>query len=189
MASRVGALAAAALLFALCLSAPAAAQKSKLEPVSIAVIDFQGVLRSCEAAKDIRTQIDAKRAGLQQTFGETERKLRQDEQALTQQRAILSPDAFQAKAKEFKERVAGVQRDAQSRKRQLDKAFAQAMEQVRVELIKQVAELARELGVGAVLFQDQIVIAERKLDITETALKRVNQKLPKVKVVLQPLDK
>jgi outer membrane protein len=82
-----------------------------------------------------------------------------------------------------------VQRDAQSRKRQLDKAFAQAMEQVRVELIKQVAELARELGVGAVLFQDQIVIAERKLDITETALKRVNQKLPKVKVVLQPLDK
>ena len=149
MASRVGALAAAALLFALCLSAPAAAQKSKLEPVSIAVIDFQGVLRSCEAAKDIRTQIDAKRAGLQQTFGETERKLRQDEQALTQQRAILSPYAFQAKAKEFKERVAGVQRDAQSRKRQLDKAFAQAMEQVRVELIKQVAELAREPGVGA----------------------------------------
>lgn len=154
----------------------------KIQPVTVAVIDAQAVLRQCAAAKSIRDQLEKQREVYQKLFQERENKLRDEEKSLAQQRTILAPDAFQKKVREHQENVTALQRDGQGLKRQLDQAFNDAMGQVREELIKIVADLAKETGVGLVLFKNQIFLGERKLDISDEALARLNKKLPTVKV-------
>lgn len=160
----------------------------KIAPVAIAVVDVEGVMRSTTAARSIRKQIEAQRNVYKKEFTARESKLRDEEKALAQQRAILAQEVFKKRVREFKERVAQAQRDVQSRKRQLDQAFSQSLEKVRNALIKVVAQLAEESKVGLVLFKNQIVIAERSLDLSKEALKRVNKQLPDLKVALPPLD-
>lgn len=168
-------------------ASPAQAQMAKLKPVTVAVIDVQGVMRGSAAAKAIRGQIDKIRADYQTKVTEQEKALRKEEQDLAQQRAILAPDVFETKLREFKKKVADIQRSVQARKRQLDQGFGNAMKKVRSELIKIVAKIAEEVGAGVVLAKDQIVLAEKSLDLSKEAMARLNKALPTVKVVLPPL--
>ncbi|NQW09681.1 MAG: OmpH family outer membrane protein [Alphaproteobacteria bacterium] len=163
---------------------PAKAQEAKLP---IAVVDVQGVMRASKAAKVIQTKIDARRDTYQEEVTAEERRLRQAEQELVQQRAILSPEAYQQRVKDFQTEVAEVQRGVQSRKRTLDEAFAKAMNEVRRTLVGVVAEIAEHNGIKVVLFKSQIVIAEKTLDISEQVLARLDERLPSVDVALPSL--
>ena len=167
---------------------PAFAQTKveKFKPVAIAIIDVKAVMRSSKAARSIRAQIEAQRAIYQKTFSEREKALREEEKALAQQKAILTQEAFQKRLREFKERVAQAQRDVQQHKRVLDQAFGNSMNKVRDVLIEAVAALAKKTEAGVVLFKNQIVIAEKALDISKPALELLDKNLPDVKVELLP---
>ena len=165
---------------------PAGAQQSAEFP--IAVVDLQGVLRNSDAARRVQTRIDERREAYQRQVTQEEQVLRQTEQDLQQQRAILAPDAYQQRLREFRDRVAEVQRSVQQRRRALDQAFAMSMNQVRDVLIEVIAELADENGVKIVLLKSQIVIAEKSLDISDEALRRLNERLPVVEVSLPPIE-
>lgn len=158
-----------------------------VEPLPIAVVDLQGIMRSAKAAKAIHEQIEQRREAYQEQVSAEEKRLRQSEQDLAQQRAILGPEAYQQRVREFQSQVAEVQRQVQVRKRELDETFAGAMNKVRSALISVVAEIAEQRGIKLVLFKNQIVIAEKSLDVSEETLQRLNQRLPAVKFDLPPL--
>lgn len=165
-------------------SAPVVAQEVKLP---IAVVDVQGVMRASKAAKVIQQKIDTRRDAYQEEVTSEERRLRKEEQELAQQRAILSPEAYQQRVRDFQAQVAEVQRGVQARKRSLDEAFAKAMGEVRRVLVSTVAEIAEGKGIKVVLFKSQIVIAEKSLDISEQVLTQLDKYLPSVDVALPPL--
>ena len=154
----------------------------KIEPVSVAVVDVQQIMRQSDAAKDIREQVESRRKVYEKDFQQREADVREAEKALAQQQAILANEVFQARVREHQQNIAALQRDGQSMKRQLDQAYGRANGQVRQTMIEIVAEVAGEVGVGLVLFKNQIFLGDRKIDVTEEIMKRLNKKLPKVKV-------
>lgn len=154
----------------------------------IAVVDVQGIIRAAKAAKAIHAQIDSRRSAYQEQVSTEEKRLRLAEQDLSQQRAVLAPDAYQQKVREFQSQVAEVQRKVQSRKRELDETFARAMNEVRKSLVSVVAEIAEERGIKVVLFKSQIVIAEKSLDVSDETLQRLDERLPTVKIDLPPIQ-
>ncbi|KZD07198.1 hypothetical protein AUP43_10350 [Oceanibaculum pacificum] len=154
----------------------------------IAFIDVQGVLRASEAARTIRDQIEVQRSTYQEEISRQERELRAAEQELAQQRGVLDPEAFQQRRQQFEQRVVEVQRGVQGKKRQLDEAYGQAMEQVRIALVEIVADIAKERKATAILSKSAIVLAEKGIDISEEALKRLNQRLTSVTVKLPPIQ-
>ena len=145
---------------------------SELEPVSLAVVDFRGVLSKSEAARNIRSVVDEKRQELRKYFLEVENSLRDEQKDLSKKRSIVTAEAFEKRAQKL----------AQTSNQKLKKSFDQAMDKVQKELLRTVAEVAEESGVGVVLFRSAIVIAVKKLDISKEVLKRLNKKLPDVKV-------
>jgi Skp family chaperone for outer membrane proteins len=155
---------------------------NKIEPVSVAVVDAQLIMRQSDAAKMIREQVDARRKIYETEYQQREAEVREAEKALPQQRAILANDVFQARLREHQEKVASLQRDGQSMKRQLDQAFGRANGKVREAMIDIVAEVAKEANVGLVLFKNQIFLGDRKIDLTEEVMVRLNKRLPKVEV-------
>ena len=154
----------------------------KIEPVSVAVVDVQQIMRQSDAAKDIREQVESRRKVYEKDFQQREADVREAEKALAQQQAILANEVFQARVREHQQNIAALQRDGQAMKRQLDQAYGRANVQVRQTMIEIVAEVAGEVGVGLVLFKNQIFLGDRKIDVTEEIMKRLNKKLPKVKV-------
>ena len=155
---------------------------SELEPVSLAVVDFRGVLSKSEAARNIRSVVDEKRQEIRKYFLEVENSLRDEQKNLSKKRSIVTAEAFEQRARNLKEKAQSAQKLAQTSNQKLKKSFDQAMDKVQKELLRTVAEVAEESGVGVVLFRSAIVIAVKKLDISKEVLKRLNKKLPDVKV-------
>ena len=155
----------------------------KLEPVSLAVVDFRGVLAKSSAAVSVRKQSDKERSKYKKEFAEIEKKLRVAQQKLAKQRAIVTAEAFEKRARELKDKAREAQKRAQVTNQSLKKSFDQSMNEIRKNLVKIIAEVAEETGAGVVLFRSAIVIAVKKLEISQEVLKRLNEKLPTVKVV------
>tara|TARA_B100000614_G_C14553667_1_gene494830 strand:+ start:2511 stop:3134 length:624 start_codon:yes stop_codon:yes gene_type:complete len=155
---------------------------SELEPVSLAVVDFRGVLSKSEAARNIRSVVDEKRQELRKYFLEVENSLRDEQKDLSKKRSIVTAEAFEKRARKLKEKAQSAQKLAQTSNQKLKKSFDQAMDKVQKELLRIIAEVAEESGVGVVLFRSAIVIAVKKLDISKEVLQRLNKKLPEVEV-------
>ena len=160
---------------------PAAAQDT-LPPAVAAVIDYQRILRDARAARAIRDQVEARRKLYQDEIAKEEQRLHEADKELARQRSVLSADAFADQRSEFESDVAGVQRMAQERRRQLDQAAAAALSEVRTAMIQVVGELADSRGFNLVLPSSGLLVFSPKIDLTDEVLGRLDKKLPNVKV-------
>lgn len=170
-------------MLAVLLAAPVAAAQS-LPPATIAVVDFQQVLRESKAAVDVRAKVERQRQIYQKQITREEQDLRSADQELSQQRAILSADAFAQKRRAFEQRVADVQRRVQARKRQLQEASAKALKEVQRAVAAIIADLAKEHGFNLVIPRRQIMFADAALNISDELISRLNKRLPTVDVPL-----
>jgi outer membrane protein len=171
---------------ALCLLAgqPRDAWAQQLPAAVIAVVDVQYILQEAAASKNIQKQLDAQRQTYQSEISKQEEKLRAVEQELNRHRSDLSTEDFGQKRREFEQQVADVQRTVQARKRVLDQAFNESMSKVRDTVLQIVTEVAGEQKATLVLAKQQVVLAEKSLDLTPVVLDRVNTKLPMVTVTV-----
>ena len=150
----------------------------------VAVVDVQFILQESAASKSIQKQLEAQRETYQNEISKQEDRLRAVEQELNRQRSVLSPDDFGQKRREFEQQVADVQRTVQARKRVLDQAFNESMTKVRDAVLQIVTEVAGEQKATLVLAKQQVVLAEKSLDLTSAVLDRLNKKMPSVPVTV-----
>lgn len=188
---RFSPVAAACLLLLVCWIFPAAAQEgeadnSTQQGVTVAIVDFQRVVRESIAAEGIQEQIDVYRQSYQDEFGQIEERLRAIEDELAEARATLPADEFAQRRRDFEEQITEAQQRAQVSRAALDQALEKAMDEVRSTLVDIIAQIARERDANLVLSQSQIILADRELDVTETALERLNEQLPEVEVIIPP---
>ena len=171
------------------LAGPAQAQDVEKPPVpSIAIVDVEKILRESLAVKSARKQIDEIAGDLQQQIASEEEKLRSEEQQLQQQRAILTPEVYTERRQGLQERAAALQQRARSMRQTLDRGMAQTMQRIQLVLFEEVGKLSEEIGVNLVLPRTQIVVAFDSFDISEQALKRLNERLSEVEMSLDRND-
>jgi Skp family chaperone for outer membrane proteins len=167
---------AAGLVVAALAAAPAYAQQN------IAVVDIQRIMRESSATKSITDQIEKQRNTYQQDITKQENELRNAEQELNKQRTIISPEAFAERRRAFEQRVGNLQRDVQNRKRDLDKSLNGATTTVQNALRDIIGALVTERKYTLILIKSQTAYNAPELEVTEEVLKRINAKLPSVKV-------
>lgn len=166
---------------------PPAAQQAapqELPPAGtqIVVVDVVQILRDAQAVQGVRTQIERQRSTYQAELQKQENELRNADQDLAKQRAILSPEAFAQRRRELEKRVSDAQQSVQNRRRSLDTGFNAAMQKVNDAMVQVVTEIVQERQYQIVLTKTQVVIVHTALDITPEVLRRLNRKLPTVAV-------
>lgn len=166
------------------LAGPAYAQK--IPPAVAAVIDYQRITREAAAFKNAREQLDKYRAGLQGEVAKDEEKLRNEEQELVRQRTVLAPEAFEQRRREFEKKVMELQRSAQERSRSFEQVYNNVSGDIRKVLAGIVADIGKERGFNIVFDRAMLSYRADNLDITDEVLKRLDQKLPTVKIQLPP---
>lgn len=154
---------------------------------SIAVVDVQLLLQKSAAAQSIQRQLDEQRARLQRELAGQEDKIRQSEQELARLRPTLSAEEFDSKRRDFERQVAETRRIIQERTRALETAFSDARETLLKTMMQVVQEVSAERGVTLVVPREYVmVLRDPALDMTESVLRRLDQRLPQVSVALPP---
>jgi outer membrane protein len=181
---------AAVVLCLVLLAAPQAAFAQAAKPsgdgaFAFAVIDVQRVIRDSKATKSIRPQIEKLKGDYEKSFRKQEDELRAADQDLARQRAILSPEAYAERRRQFQQRATGVQREVQETKRSLERALGNAMSRVHTQLREITTEIAKEQKLTAVFPRTAVILVERNYDITVEVLKRLDVRLPSVAVTVQ----
>lgn len=162
----------------------AVAQEKGLNSARFAVINLQKVLREAAATKTIRPQIEKLKKSYEKQFKKFEKELRATDQDLQKQRSILSPEAYASKRKAFKERVNGLQREVQTVQRLLDIAGRNALGKVHRAFDAIRKEVAKEKSLQFIFPRSGLLHVDPKFDITGDVLKRLNKRLPSVKVTM-----
>ena len=163
--------------------APAASQA--LPGSVIAIIDMAKIAQGAKAANHIRQQSEAYKNKLISKAKTAEDGLRKEGQELKRQRAILSPEAFAKKRRDFDRRAAQTQRRLVDRERELKGAFEGARRTVFKEIVSIIGILQEKLGFNIVLRRKQVEFyAPKSLDITDQVVAELNKRLTKVSVKL-----
>jgi outer membrane protein len=158
------------------------AQGQKLPATVAAVVDFQRILSDSKAARSINDQIDARRKSYLDELSREEQRLYDLDKQLVRQRAVLSPEAFSQRRREFEEDVQEIQRLSQERRRQLEGARTAALSEVRSVVVALMDELARDRGFNLVLPSSGVIVFSPTIDLTDTVMAYLDQRLPNVKV-------
>jgi outer membrane protein len=175
-------------LFGVLLTGSAYAQQTKAPtatpeiPLRIVVVSLDDIRRQSVAIKDIRQQITEFRKGFQTGIQKEEDSLRIANKELAKKRTILSPEAFAKERRQFEQRVVGVQKLVQKRKRQLDQAQIEAMLKVEAKLNQIIADIAQKRKATLVLRRKLTILVASGYDVTSEILVRLNKELVKVPV-------
>lgn len=184
--SLLSAIVAALMLLA---AAPAHAQAKFEGPTpKIAIVDVQAILREALSAKSAREQMDAIARKEQAALAEEEKALRARDQALQQERALLTPELFAERQRKLQADVASLQRRSRDLRLTLDQGFRRTMDQIQLVLFDELRKLSSELDLNLILSRSQIVIAVDDFDITASALERLDKRLPSIELSLEKRD-
>lgn len=160
---------------------PGAPGAAAMQPV-VGVIDVQQVMAKSTAAQQAVAQRDKYLDTYQARAAEVEKGLRETDQELGRLRATLPPDQFNARYQAFQTRVSEFQREVQTRRRNLERAFGAAMNEVQAAVIRAADMVAAQRGMNLLLYRTQVFLFNPSMDITDPVLARVNQDLPSVKM-------
>ena len=155
----------------------------------IAVIDAQALLNDSKAGKSIQQQLATQRDTFQKEFSKMERELGDEEKKLIAERDKLSPEKFAEKRRAFEEKLLDARRLAQHRRVALEKASADAFNKLRGNMTQIVAEQAQKNGYDIVLTRQNVVLAEKEMDITPAIMAQMDKTLSDVKLDLAAAEK
>ena len=179
----------ASLIVAIIVPVAGLAFAQGLTSPEIGIVDVQKVLRDSKASKSIRPTIDKMRKEFQKQVSEQEQRLRQVEQELSRQRAILAPEAFAKKRRTFSEQARVAQKSVQKRRRELDRAFNETKNEILKSLIVVAQEVATEKKLNILIEKRFVFISAKKLDVTDEIIKRLDKRLPKVAIDFSKVGK
>ena len=160
----------------------AIAWAQSLPVAGVAVIDYGKILESADATKNVNLQIRKFQNKISEEVRTEELRLLAVEAKLKRERSRLGAKEFKIRRKNFRNQVLSAQKRGQERKRQLERAMANAMRQIEQTVILLVKEITKVDGYTLVVEKSQVLFAERALEITDKVLLKLNQNLRTVKV-------
>jgi Skp family chaperone for outer membrane proteins len=163
----------------------AVAPLSAAQAEGVAVVNVQKLLRDSVAIKSARDQLKAKQDQFLKEIKGKEGELKKEDEELAKQRSILAPEAFEQKVNAFREKAAGVQRDARMKQNQLSKALDSALGEVQKAIVSIVSDMAKEKGFTVAIPSTQALYYQPSLDITDEVLKRLNARMTKITINFQ----
>jgi Skp family chaperone for outer membrane proteins len=163
-------------------AAPAAAAAKPAPTAVILFLDRATVLRKSGAGMELQKQAEAIAKKIQADLGPEDKKIQADIQALQAQADVLSPQARQGKIKEIETRRQALQKKIQERQLALQNGIGNARTQMERSLSPILERIMVERKANLLLDRGLVVLGTNELDITNTAIDRLNKALPKVTV-------
>ena len=153
-----------------------------LAETNVGIVNVAKIMESSKAAASVRSQLQSKQKSFQAELDAKEKQLLAEDQALVKQKDSADKAAFAKKVQDFRAKAAGEQRAIQTKRVQLDKALAAALEEINKNILEITKQVSTEKKLNLTLQSAQVLYADPSLDLTDEVLQRLDSKLPSVAV-------
>lgn len=150
--------------------------------LTVLVVDVQALLQNSKAAKMVRDQIEQKRTEYTKEISHQEEGLRAERDAIQRQQASLSADALNQKGREFQQKVNDLERNVQGKRQALEKSNGEALSKIQEEMLKIIADIAKQRKANLVLQRADIVLFDQSFDVTDEVLQKLDEQMPTLTV-------
>ncbi len=149
---------------------------------SVGVINLNYILSESDAAKDAAKQIEEIAKKIEQEVITDDQNLLDEQNKLVESQAIMAPNAFEEKRKEYEKKVQNYNIQRQEKLLSIDQLVAESRNTVLDALKPILEEISNENGITVLLEKNSVLLNAENMDITEEALKRLNKKLSNFEV-------
>ncbi len=163
---------------------PAAAQEAATPAPRIIVIDRNVILRLSSAGQAMMGSVGTLSEQADNEFQSQAEQLQQEAQALQQQLAVVAPDARQQRQEEFFTKQQDLQDRVQQRQQRIQGGLAIAGQQLDQALQPILQDIMRERNANMVLDRSAVIFSAIDIDVTATAIERLDEALPTLTVRL-----
>jgi Skp family chaperone for outer membrane proteins len=164
---------------------PHPAAPSGVAAPKILVIDKVGVFGGSKVGQDLNHQAQKAVISMNEDLKSEAQGLQKERAALEQQVAILAPDVKNQKIKAFQAKAGAFQQKAIARRMQIQYGVMLARQQINKALEPIIKGIMQERGANLLLDRSVIIFGtDGSLDVTQTAVQRLDQKLPAVTLQL-----
>ena len=146
----------------------------------IGVVDVQRILRESKALNQLSKRVEEIRAQHQAVLNAGEREIREADRSLALERPEIEPLIYANRRKALELRATTLQRDHQDKMRAIDTIYRQGLAQIQHQLSLIIQEISEERDLDFVLGRATVLIVAAEAEITDDALKRLNERLPSV---------
>jgi outer membrane protein len=164
-------------------AAPAAAPAGPPVP-RIIVIDRNAILQASSAGRAMMTSAQNLSKAADTEFKGQADALQKELATVQQQLAILAPDVRAQKQKEFTTKQEAFQKRVTDRQAQIQSGFAAAGQKLDQALGPILQNIMRERGANMMLDRSAVILSAIDVDVTQTAIERLNKALPTLTVSL-----
>jgi Skp family chaperone for outer membrane proteins len=148
------------------------------QSLTVMVVDVQALLQESKAAKMVRAQVEGKRAEYTKEISHEEEALRAERDALQRQQSSLSADALNRKGREFQQKVNELDRSVQAKRQALEKSNTDALSKIQQEMVKIIADIAKQRKANLVLQRTDLVLFDRAFDVTDEVMQKLDEQMP-----------
>lgn len=150
----------------------------------VIVIDRNALLSLSSAGEAMLADVEALTAAADREFQAEANALQEEAAALQQELAILAPDIRTQRQQEFQNKQTALQNRMQNRQTQIQNGFAIAGQQIDQALAPILQAIMTERGANMLLDRNAVILATIDVDVTPTAIERLNEVLPTLDVSL-----
>lgn len=155
----------------------------------IGVIDIRQIMTKLLVVQDINAQVKSLEEKIKIEFKNKEGRLKNEKEQIERQKVLVTPKIFAQKQKDFNLKAQGFRRDIEDKSRRLQQARAVALTEVRESMIPIARVIMTKYGATIVFDQNELLFADKSLDLTPEVIEELNKKLSKVVVNLPPPKK
>ena len=146
--------------------------------LTVMVVDAQALLQESKAAKMVRAQIEQKRSEYAKEISQQEEMLRSERDSLQRQQSSLSPEALNKKGREFQQKVNELDRSVQAKRQALEKSSNDALSKIQQQMLKIIADIAKQRKANLVLQRTELVLFDRVFDVTDEVMQKLDEQMP-----------
>ncbi|WP_299206972.1 OmpH family outer membrane protein [uncultured Tateyamaria sp.] len=143
----------------------------------ILTIDSERFYRDSAFGQRVLAEIEEQTTILAEDNRRLEAELEAEEQALTDQRPDMEPEAFRALADAFDARVEGIRNEREARSRSIADLLEENRDRFLVSAAPVLEVIMREAGAGVILEQRSVFVSANAIDITDIAISRMDATL------------
>lgn len=155
-----------------------AQQDTERPPLKVAVVNLQALSQQSRALSEARNEWESIRQRLQEQAENDQEQIRQQAEQLERQRRVLRPEVYEQRLNGLRTQMVQIRQRTQRQREALQQAVQTTLQSFQQEVVTIIQEIAIEQGYTLVLDQGAALHASPAYDITETALDRLNDRVP-----------
>ncbi len=153
---------------------PVTAGAQNMVAAPYAVLDEDRFLRESQLGRQVLAEIRSAEERLEEENSRISDQLAEEERALTEARATMSPEEFRAEAEAFDARVERIRAERRERSEELARFSEAEAQRFSDTAFPVLVELMTDEGIIAILKPEAVIIALDFVDITSRAIARLD---------------